>query len=333
MQFLNFMNLVILNVLFHLPSNSFIKCYQVHMYESEFKFNNRAHMFQIQASPSWRNLVKSERGLKMKDYKEMNKKYCKSNSIYYMSEHSDLKLWKYMSFEKFMASLTSNTFWFSNIKKFSDPKEGYCHIKKYYDKWIVPKQELGILGDALEVDHYNEHEILVDLTDQKSSRLEKIKRDIERTYISCWNISDYESELMWLAYGKSENSVALVTRYDKLINSLVNSEDQMHFEARRVNYVDIENTKVLLRDSFAPLFMKGRRYKDERELRLSTFNFRLHGDDDNELADYGDSGLSIQVDFKSAIDYVAINPNSSNWFTDMIIRICDKEEIEYKILD
>lgn len=271
--------------------------------------------------------------IKMKEYQEMEKKYFKANSIYFMSEDIDLMLWKYMSFEKFMDTITSNTIWFSNIKRFSDSKEGYFHIKNYFEKWIIPKQEMKILGEPLEIDNINENEILVDLTDQKAYRLEKIKRDTERSYISCWNISDNDSELMWLAYGGSENSVALVTRYDKLIKALVESESQMHFEARRVNYVDIENNKILLSDNFAPLFMKRKRYEDENELRFTAFNFRSHGYIDNELRYFGDYGLNIQVDIKSAIDYVAINPNSSSWFSDMIIRICDKEGIRYKILD
>lgn len=256
--------------------------------------------------------------------------YRYSNSINYDESDIELVLWRYMSFEKFMSTITTSSLWFSHLSKFSDSREGYFEITNLYNKLIVPENKFGILGDVIEVDDYDKDNIILDLSEMKNDRFNELKRRVDRTYVSCWNISNEESELMWLAYGGSNNSVAIVTKYEKLINALLESRNQGHYIAQKIDYSYSKDRKVSTLELVEPIFLKRRRYKNENELRVATYNYRLAGDDDNEFADFGTNGFNVHIDLNSLIDYVVVNPNASNWFKEMVKTICTSRKINYK---
>jgi hypothetical protein len=117
------------------------------------------------------------------------------------------KVWRYMSFARFVWLLQKKTLWLSRVDVLGDP-------------W-----EISLVGDQL--DHViSRHpigalplpEVKPETAMQRSERI--IKRWRQQTFVSCWSISEHESHALWRIYCGSVDGVAVQTTLARLQESV-----------------------------------------------------------------------------------------------------------------
>lgn len=108
------------------------------------------------------------------------------------------KVWRYMSFARFLWLLQKKQLWFARADLLGDP-------------W-----EITLAGDQLEHVISRHPPLTLPLPDvmpetamQRSERIITMWR--WQTFVNCWSASDYESHALWRIYCRSTEGVALQT--------------------------------------------------------------------------------------------------------------------------
>ena len=117
----------------------------------------------------------------------------------------DAKVWRYMSFSRFIWVLQKKQLWLSRADRLGDP-------------W-----EISLAGDQLK--HVILHHPITPLnTPERENAVERSgrinKRWRQQTFVSCWNASDHESHALWRMYCGSSDGVALQTTFARLRQSV-----------------------------------------------------------------------------------------------------------------
>jgi hypothetical protein len=116
------------------------------------------------------------------------------------------KLWRYMSFARFIWMLHKKVLWLSRADLLGDP-------------W-----EIALAGDQLAyvISHHPPHDILskkpTENARERSERIVKLWRRV--TFVNCWSSSEHESHALWKIYCRSPEGVAVQTTFAKLRDSL-----------------------------------------------------------------------------------------------------------------
>lgn len=165
--------------------------------------------------------------------------------------HSDIKIWRYMSLEKFLNLLAQGLY--------------LCRAYLLEDKFE------GALTEAT----YNATKTRMDSTTPPID-YEQHRKD---HYINSWYAGNNESYLMWKYYGAQDGAIAIQSTYEKLQNST--NEDFRTFFMGSVEYVD-ENEQMQLRvlcldgrkreHLAAPFFYKKKPFEAEQEIRLVKYS-------------------------------------------------------------
>lgn len=113
------------------------------------------------------------------------------------------KVWRYMSYSRFVWLLQKKQLWLSRADHLGDP-------------W-----EISLAGDQLA--HVISHhpisplpstDVVRETAMQRSERIIKMWR--QQTFINCWSASDHESHALWRIYCLSSEGVAIQTTLAKL---------------------------------------------------------------------------------------------------------------------
>jgi hypothetical protein len=104
------------------------------------------------------------------------------------------------------------------------------------------------------------------------------KNPRQRAYVSSWRMGPGESEAMWRIYGQGDGSVALVTTYARLRDSL---PEVNHLYIGKVFYADLVRHPVQIGNTFLPLMHKRQEFDHEKEVRIVQCNLEVP---DRELA-------------------------------------------------
>ena len=164
----------------------------------------------------------------------------------------NLKLWRYMSFDRFEQLVQKRKLCFSRIDQFSDYKEG-CLTTATSDRADaeIPPKLAGIMAAHHQFLNWN------------------------YWYASCWNLCETESNLLWRSYGSPKTSdnerykVAIRTSVRNLLSSICCCD--IFFG--KMKYVDFKKDDPYLGDDGVPngsaVFTKQQEYKAEAEVRVA----------------------------------------------------------------
>ncbi len=84
--------------------------------------------------------------------------------------------------------------------------------------------------------------------------------------VNCWHMNEHESAAMWKLYLKSDEGIAVQSTYNKLLNSMHDSNDFMLLVGA-VNYIDYNKEVIPFGNAFYPYIHKRKSFEHERELR------------------------------------------------------------------
>ncbi|PEF72085.1 hypothetical protein CON94_28385 [Bacillus pseudomycoides] len=223
----------------------------------------------------------------------------------------DTKIWRYMSFEKFVSLLENESLYFVRSNKFPDKFEG-----------VLPKK---IQDEIFKPDRYWQE------TNEKNKKLYREHR--ESIVVNCWHINEHESAAMWDLYLNSSDGVAIQSTVSSFKKSVEETKEKIYMG--KITYLDYQNDDPNFDDEYSQYMHKRKSFEHEKELRfIHDLNNRFFNNNKPETENINlpdDMGLSIQCDIKCLIEKIYVSPKSAKWFENLVRAICNKYGLEKEV--
>ncbi len=252
-------------------------------------------------------------------------------------------IWRYMSIDKFMLILSSQTLYFPNIYKFNDKNEGTLSdksLKEVHKTNLLNEENTPIKQDEAFIKQ-KEYIAQTEKTHTKAQLTEKINtqhsfatllKDFSNhlMYCSCWFRKKHESYIMWGEYGdkRHPSSIALRTTIGDLIDSLEYADYHVHIG--KVKYKDyreehiegyenfekenLNNHENVLKLFYAPILHKKKVFDDENEVRAA---ISMESIFENHLDRIYTSEIPFYSDRLFAEDFRYFSSNTTNLMEDV----------------
>lgn len=233
------------------------------------------------------------------------------------------KIWRYMDLGKFIDLIQTSCLHFSRLDQMDDRWEGATSkLNGEFYKKIESDPEL--LKKYYPTLNINE-EIFRNIQLAISKEREALRKAI---YINCWYLSNFESAAMWYLYSKSNESIAIQSRYHVLLESLPN-----HAYCGLITYRDYETEIISDENLFNCVMSKRRSFEHENEVRALWWNPDLSRYDPEDewnkgspsalpqmdfLMNDAGTGAKLRVDLGVLVEAVYVSPSSQNWFHDVV---------------
>jgi hypothetical protein len=129
--------------------------------------------------------------------------------------------------------------------------------------------------------------------------------EVRQAFVSCWNLSEYESAALWHVYGRG---IAIKSTFARLRDSLTT---EMPVYIGTVAYIDYAHDTFPAGNAFYPLMHKRLYFETEHELR-AVVPGQTHADPEDEARWTGDprTGITVDVDLDLLVAAVYIAPTS-----------------------
>ena len=248
---------------------------------------------------------------KMKDAKV----YLNGGKSCYKIPEPSAKLWRYMDLAKFLSLLDESSLYFTRIDHFNDPYEGALGVSTNEDAWI--KMEMQRRAPFVNLKEFKDGE---NDSEREKKEFDEYRRKIRKwclnNYISCWHLSENESEAMWQLYSRdTQQGIAIQTTFERLYQALpiiANCNFGM------VNYIDYSEYNNGTSGKYFHMFdapwYKRLSFAHEKEFRVIS-----ESDDLSMLTDAHD--LLMPVDLNLLIEKIYFSPNAKKWFVKLVSNI------------
>jgi hypothetical protein len=215
-------------------------------------------------------------------------------------------VWRYMDLAKYISLLTRKALHLTSIEKLDDPFEGSVPHRNR-DAWIVTT---FLQMQALEGGPPPDALLQLQKDAESQGRLTAKLR--KAFYVNCWRWGNDESEAMWKLYCGSDQGVALVLPYRRLVESL--SDPSIYIG--RVTYLDYDNSVLPLYNKWFPFMHKRISFSHEQEVRIFKPGKwpEMMSDPEMDLP----IGIELPWQPEAHVERVVINPYSRRWFHDAI---------------
>jgi hypothetical protein len=206
----------------------------------------------------------------------------------------DQKLWRYMSFSRFMWMLQHRQLWLSRTDRLEDPWE--C---------AVTGEEISRLMARAPIPQ----------PDDTETAVERIKRITElwrtSTFVNCWCARDQESHALWRVFCAQQEGVAITTDAGTL------SAIAQNIPVVPVDYVDYDGrprTPTLEKVSIR----KRQMFNYEHEVRLIA-----HNDTPNPRLIKGEFGFQLEFDPDILVKSIVVHPEADESFYEVVLAAVD----------
>jgi hypothetical protein len=226
-------------------------------------------------------------------------------------EPEGTKIWKYMDFAKFVSLLTTRSLYFACPFQLNDPYEGCVprsHAKA--ESQVVQK----LVDDMLALKPYFAAQSSSSLQ-QFNDRMQILQQELRaapgkaasRFGVSCWHMSEYESEAMWKLYSASGQGIAIESTIGKLKASLGDAEG---VQIDAVRYMDFDQDPIEKGHRHYRLFIKRKCFEHEKELRATI------------LLSQDGAGVRVKCDLDVLISRVQVSPFVEGYVRDAVEALC-----------
>ncbi len=204
------------------------------------------------------------------------------------------KVWRYMSFSKFVWTIQKKCLWLSRANLLGDPWE--ISLSGEQLQLVIDRRSISPIGEPPR-----------ETMTEKAERIINLWRN--KSFINCWNMSAHESNALWQIYCKNADGVVLQTTIEKL--ELIKGQYSLH----PVTYpIPGSNKKTPTHNDL--ITKKRPMFKYEEEIRI------VHFDENDEIDKT--SGLKLEFDFEKLIDSVRIHPQADSVFFETVQSIVEK---------
>lgn len=236
----------------------------------------------------------------------------------------DTKLWRYMDFTKFISIINYSELFFSRADLLGDSFEGSYPLRNV--NFLRPAIWKNVLGQIPQK--------FILTTEKYYQKLPDINKWLlQWFYVNSWHANDSESAAMWKMYTKSNESVAIVTTYKKLVNVLPEN-----IYVGLVNYIDYVKEELPEGNLFSVLMYKRKSFSYETEVRavmMDELPTAQHGDfigyDTTKTNNV--KGKKVNIDIQQLIDGIRLAPTSPKWQKELVIAKTRKYNLNISVTD
>lgn len=201
----------------------------------------------------------------------------------------DIKIWRYMSFPKFVSLVAQEALFFASPDMFDDRLEGsYSHAP------VIVDQDALIRNGATDPVQY------VSELEQAWAKAREIV--YPSMYINCWHMNETESDGMWRLYGDPSQSVCIQSTFTKLWNC---TGDDVFVGV--VKYVDYSSEEISPTNMFRLFMQKRKCFAHEQELRAIVHRIGASS-----------PGLGYKVKLTDLIESICLPPRCQGWFAEVV---------------
>ena len=212
-------------------------------------------------------------------------------------------IWRYIDFSKFLDMLDSGYLFFTRLSELKklDPYEGSLVP-------FLPNYKNG----------------------ESSEMVRESNESISNNYfVSCWYLNDVESAALWKLCPKSDESIAIKSKVERLENSIEHSGVDIILTAVEYGHEEVRNKYKDKSNGISGddiVFTKRRCFEHEKELRLTIYN------DGSPLPFSPDKkGLLLKVNLEEMISEIIISPEAPFWIVDLVKRVTKKYGLSFEI--
>ena len=208
------------------------------------------------------------------------------------------KVWRYMSFARFVWLLQKRQLWLSRADLLGDP-------------W-----EIALVGDQLRfiisrhppIDIFSKEPR--ESAEERSARIIKLWR--RKTFVNCWSVSEHESHALWRIYCRSVEGVALQTTLAKLSDSVAG------LPVLRVTYEGPGRTKQT--PTIDDLVTKKRpMFTYQHEVRIVRSEI-----DDEVMPDEKILGLPLAWEAEHHLERLYVHPEADSSFFETVTAVVEQ---------
>jgi hypothetical protein len=235
--------------------------------------------------------------------------------VFKKPENENVKIWRYMSFPKYVSLLDKSALFFARVDQLEDKFEA-----KYPRHIFDPLDEAALTSEQRKIVAENKQTLL-----WYNDRLRRT------SVVNCWHINDYESDAMWKAYLKGQEGVAIQSTYQRLVNSFSNyTENEVYIGL--VSYIDHEKDLIPWQNALEPLVHKNKCFEHDKELRvvlLKDLNKEMQKNNrqaptETDILEFPSDGIYAKIDVDAMVEQVIISPKAEQWFDELVPSITEK---------
>lgn len=208
-------------------------------------------------------------------------------------------LWRYMDLPKLIHILEHKQLPLIRLELLNDIHEGSSSKKSNDELYEILRKEFP----------KNTQEVAKNIS-AGQSRVRK------SAFVSCWHMNNHESEAMWQLYCGGNQGVAIQTTYEKLFNSIGDSETYMGV----VSYKDYSIESFPAMSGIAPVMHKRISFEYEREVRIVKMQSQYFNNPNLVPPNI----LSIPCIIENIALGIYINPYAESWYHDVIKSVVTK---------
>lgn len=238
------------------------------------------------------------------------------------------KVWRYMDFTKFVSMLHTNSLFFSRADKLGDPLEGSYSRTSAFVRDNLPMPD-GL--DASDEEAFRK--------DLKVNWPVRQKQMTSTVAVNCWHLNAHESAAMWRLYLKSNEGIAVQSRYSRLRASFNSASISVYLG--RVKYIDYQQEpaeveKALHKDpevlisswnGLEPFVYKRLSFEHEREVRAVVWP--QEKELRQRLAE--DGGIGVPVSLEHLIERVYLAPDCPSWLAGLVAGVSRQYGFEFEV--
>lgn len=231
------------------------------------------------------------------------------------------RLWRYMSFARYMLLLNTSKLWFSRVDKFDDPFEGAVTP---FNAIIRDNQMSGseILSHPGIQGHF-------DWFHEGRRRMH---------YANCWHMSNIESNAMWEKYPSTE-TVAVVSDRSGFREGLLTEREIFLGRMEYKNYLPDTTDSVNDSNGFGPIFTKRNNFEYEKEVRAVLLDASDMASTTHDSVTFpkllkdNPDGIEIEVNLEKLIKEVRIHPKGGSHLLQTVEASTKSQGFGFRILD
>lgn len=239
------------------------------------------------------------------------------------------KLWRYISFSKFVSLLHTQKLHFTRADRFIDTFESSIPVRdieaarSYYASLL--QSEIVNVGGVSQFPRSDirknlQHFLKLSEAEVNAIKEEELPRYLLKTsnryqYVNCWHTNENESAGMWQIYMNVNEGVAVQSTPEALATCL--EPDQNTIYLGPVKYLDYAADSWGEPHPLHPIFHKRSSFAHEREVRAVVIN--PIGVDPRHS-----TGVLLPVDLKKLIQQVYVSPNAEPWYRDTVYSVCER---------
>jgi hypothetical protein len=260
----------------------------------------------------------------------------KEHPVFKKPEDENVKIWRYMKFNRFESMLRMKTLFFARLDILVDTFEGTLS-KVNCD----PNLKRKIMSEG----KITEHQFQQNLQNLRKHE-EIFNREIRKgVAINCWHIKNYETANMWERYKKEKKEIAIQSTYRRLADSFHEDKENEEFIGC-VKYIDHEKEShqsdtihghINILDPFS---CKQKSYEIDKELRVLILKLPIKEMviDNKTLTKlncataFSGNGLLVPVNLDTLIQKVFVSPEAEEWLYELVKSIVEKYEIKKDVI-